>query len=421
MEEKDTTKQSWQSLAFILAGSVISVPGLILGGTLITNLSFWESLGVALLGYGIVVVLMVLQGMQSADLKEPTVKVASHVFGKVGSQKIVSILLAISCLGWFGIQGNVAGQTFTNFLAIYDIHLPVAISSLFWGIIMLISALYGIRLLRLLNTIAVPILLVVIGYGVLSSMAGADLSVILNHQGQGGLSFYEALAITVGSFALGAVIGGDYTQYSKSRKDVIKACVVGVFPTGVLMIIAGMILTVTSGSSDVTQAFLSIGSPVLGVIALILATWTTNATNAFSGGVALVHVFNIPPEKERLAVGIAGSVGTLLAVIGILDYFEPIMSLLSAMIPPVGGVMIASYWLVHKGDQEKWHPVAGVNWYGIISWLVGAVVAAVPVVLSFFPTAIQLPNQPLIGIVLSLFTYLIFAKGTSAQMIREEI
>ena len=67
----------------------------------------------------------------------------------------------------------------------------------------------------------------------------------------------------------------------------------------------------------------------------------------------MINVFDIP--KEKVAVGAAGAIGTL-AVVGILNYFTPIMSVLSAMVPPVAGVMIAAYWLINKGDRTKWQP-----------------------------------------------------------------
>ncbi|MGH2155877.1 cytosine permease, partial [Enterococcus faecalis] len=87
-------------------------------------------------------------------------------------------------------------------------------------------------------------------------------------------------------------------------------------------------LTIASNTADITEVFMNLGFPVLGIIALILATWTTNAVNAFSRGLALINVFDIPKEKEKVAVGAAGGIGTLLAVVGILNYFTPIMSVL---------------------------------------------------------------------------------------------
>ncbi|CUL24196.1 cytosine permease [Listeria monocytogenes] len=417
MTEKKTVEQaqSWQSLAFVWTGAMICVPSLLVGGTLISGMPLWEAILIALLGYGVIVVFMIYQGMQSSDLGIPAVSVASQVFGEQGSKKIISILLAIACLGWFGIQANVCGAAFSQFLGIYGINLPVPVSSLIWGVIMLLSAIYGIRILSILNYIAVPILLFVCIYGLVVSLNNGGLAVVENYKPAGSMSFMTGLAITIGSFALGAVIAGDYSQYTKSRKDVVKAAIVGILPSGVLMIAVGAILALTAGTADISVVFTNLGLPVLGIIGLILAAWTTNAVNAFSGGIAIINVFNISEKYHKVAVAIAGGLGTVLAVIGILNHFVPIMSVLSAMVPPVAGVMIASYWIVQKGDKSKWAPVPGVNWLGVTSWLVGAVIAGIPVILTFFPALPQLPNQPLIGIILSLAVYLVGAKVLSRK------
>ncbi|EMW1409430.1 cytosine permease [Listeria monocytogenes] len=417
MTEKKTVEQaqSWQSLAFVWTGAMICVPSLLVGGTLISGMPLWEAILIALLGYGVIVVFMIYQGMQSSDLGIPAVSVASQVFGEQGSKKIISILLAIACLGWFGIQANVCGAAFSQFLGIYGINLPVPVSSLIWGVIMLLSAIYGIRILSILNYIAVPILLFVCIYGLVVSLNNGGLAVVENYKPAGSMSFMTGLAITIGSFALGAVIAGDYSQYTKSRKDVVKAAIVEILPSGVLMIAVGAILALTAGTADISVVFTNLGLPVLGIIGLILAAWTTNAVNAFSGGIAIINVFNISEKYHKVAVAIAGGLGTVLAVIGILNHFVPIMSVLSAMVPPVAGVMIASYWIVQKGDKSKWAPVPGVNWLGVTSWLVGAVIAGIPVILTFFPALPQLPNQPLIGIILSLAVYLVGAKVLSGK------
>lgn len=399
--------QSWQSLAFLWTGSMICVPSLLIGGTLVSGMPLWEAILVGLLGYGLIVVLMIFQGIQSSDVHKPTVSVASQVFGEEGSKKIISIILAIACLGWFGIQANVCGVAFSQFLSVYGVSLPVPVSSLIWGVIMLLSAIYGIKILNILNYVAVPILLAVCIYAVTVSLMDNGVNQISTYIPTGSMSFLSGLSITIGSFALGAVIAGDYSQYAKSRGDVSKAALIGILPSGVLMITVGAILTLTAGTADITSVFTELGLPILGIIALVLATWTTNAVNAFSGGIAIINVFNISKEKERMAVAVAGAVGTLLAVVGILDYFVPIMSVLSAMIPPVAGVMIANYWVIHKGDKTKWTSIKGVNSLGVISWLIGAAIAGIPVIFSFFPSLPQFPNQPLIGMAISFVFYLV--------------
>ncbi|WP_435924628.1 cytosine permease [Paenibacillus sp. DYY-L-2] len=410
-------KQSWFTLGIVWAGAMISIPGLLVGNTLITGMSLSKTLTVTLIGYAVIVALMILQGIQSTDLGKSTVQVASQVFGKKGSRTILSIILTVACLGWFGIQANVCGAALANLLAESGVHMPVPVASLISGLVMVVSAMYGIKVLRVLSYIAVPLLVVLCVYGLVQALHGETLQVISNYRPEQDSSFMDGLAVTMGSFALGAVIAGDYSQFSGKRSDVWKAAIFGIIPAGLLMISVGAVLTLAYQTNDVAAVFLKIATPFIGGVVLILAAWKTNMVNAISGGFALVNVFNVSKEKEKWAVGVAGLIGTVLAVIGILDYFTPVMSVLSAMVPPVAGVMIASYWVVNKGDKRLWKETEGVNRLGVYSWLIGSVIACLPVVLSFFPSLPQVSNQPLIGIVISFVLYIAGYRLTASKTV----
>ena len=64
---------------------------------------------------------------------------------------------------------------------------------------------------------------------------------------------------------------------------------------------------------DISLVFSDIGLPFLGMIVLILATWTTNTTNAYSAGLNAVMVFNLKESGRSLATVVLGAVGTVLA------------------------------------------------------------------------------------------------------------
>lgn len=412
---KDGAPQSWFTLGMVWAGAVISIPGLLVGNTLISGMSLPMTLLIAFLGYAIIVVLMILQGIQSTDLGKTTVQVAAQVFGKKGSRTILSIILAIACLGWFGIQANVCGAALANLLAEYGVIVPVPLASLISGLVMVISAMYGMKVLRVLSYIAVPLLIVICIYGLVQVFTMDSVQNIWSYQPEKHMNFMDGLAVTIGSFALGAVIAGDYSQFSRKRSDVLKAALIGIVPSGVLMISVGAILSIAYQTSDIAAVFINITTPFIGGTVLILAAWKTNMVNAISGGFALTNVLHISKEKEKWAVGIAGLIGTVLAVIGILNYFTPVMSILSAMVPPVAGVMIASYWIMNKGDKNRWKETEGVNRLGVFSWLVGSIIACMPVVLSFFPSLPQLSNQPLLGIVISFVLYIVCYRFTALK------
>lgn len=404
---RDGEHQSWFTLGMVWAGAVISIPGLLVGNTLIAGMSLSKTLLIAFLGYSIIVVLMILQGIQSTDLGKSTVQVAAQVFGKKGSRTILSIILAIACLGWFGIQANVCGAALANLLAEYGMTIPVPLASLISGLVMVVSAMYGIKVLRVLSYIAVPLLIVICIYGLIQAFTMDSIRNIWSYQPEKQMNFMDGLAVTIGSFALGAVIAGDYSQFSRKRSDVLKAALIGIVPSGVLMISVGAILSFAYQTSDIAAVFINITTPFIGGTVLILAAWKTNMVNAISGGFALTNVLHISKDKEKWAVGVAGLIGTVLAVIGILNYFTPVMSVLSAMVPPVAGVMIASYWVMNKGDKSRWKETEGVNYLGVISWLIGSIIACMPVVLSFFPSLPQVSNQPLIGIIISFVLYVV--------------
>lgn len=417
---KDGEHQSWFTLGMVWAGAVISIPGLLVGNTLISGMSLSKTLWIAFLGYAIIVALMILQGIQSTDLGKSTVQVAAQVFGKKGSRTILSIILAIACLGWFGIQANVCGAALANLLAEYGMDIPVPLASLISGLVMVVSAMYGIKVLRVLSYIAVPLLIVVCIYGLVQAFTMDSIQNIWSYQPEKQMKFMDGLAVTIGSFALGAVIAGDYSQFSRKRSDVLKAALIGIVPSGVLMISVGAILSFAYQTSDIAAVFINITTPFIGGTVLILATWKTNMVNAISGGFALTNVVHISKEKEKWAVGVAGLIGTVLAVIGILNYFTPVMSILSAMVPPVAGVMIASYWIMNKGDKNSWKETEGINRLGVLSWLIGSIIACMPVVLSFFPSLPQVSNQPLLGIIISFVIYVVCYRITANKTVLME-
>lgn len=412
--------QTWGELAVIWAGSAVAVTGFVVGGNLAAGSNFWSAVGMAGIGYAILTILMILQGQQGSDLGRTAVDIASQVFGEEGSRKVISIILVVSCLGWFGIQTNIVGQTFSNFLAEFGFGLPVWISSLIWGVIMLLTAVYGIEMISLLGKVAVPILAAVVVWVTFNVFKEFGVSSIADYQSTG-ITWSQGISTVVGSLAVGTVIAPDYFRYTAKRMNVTKSSWVGIFPAGVLMITIGAYLTLATNSADISQIFMDYSTPIFGLITILAATWTTNVTNAYSGGVAFANILGWDEKDEKKAVLITGSVGVLLAVVGILNYFTPLMNLLTALIPPIAGVMIASYWVVNSGDPHKWKPVKGWNLVGVAAWILGAVPAAIPVVANFLGHS--LPSNPLYGIVISFFAYVIlnkiFSRRAATSVVKE--
>ena len=413
-EIKESERQSWLSLAMIWTGSMICIPCLMIGGVIGTGLSLGEVVLAVLAGYGIVCIYMCLVGIESCDTGMPTVSMASSVLGKKGAQFIISLMLAIACVGWFGIQSAVCGESFSVMIAgITDFEIPSWISSILWGIVMLLTAVYGYNGLKILNFIAVPALVIVLVYSMILAFSSGGLETVMSFVPASRMPFISAVSMVVASFALGGVISGDYSRYAKSRKDVVKSTVLGVFPSGMVMMLIGAILSIVTGQYDISLVLAAVGVPALGLVALVFATWTTNVTNAYSGGLAVSNLFNGGEDKFRISCAVAGLIGTVLAAVGLLSKFEFFLNILSALIPPIAGVMIASYWIVGKGRKENL--VQKEGWYlpGIIAFAVGALVAYITGNIAVFFIG------PVNGIVVSMVVYIILVNVMDKGEIRK--
>lgn len=418
-------RQSWLSIAAVWAGGMICVPCLMIGGVLSQGgLSILEIVVSILIGYGLICLYMIFVGMQACDTGLPVAVMAEGALGKQGARYIISLLLAIACVGWFGIQSATCGQAFASMMAsMLGQSAPsaamTAACSIVWGVIMLVTACAGFKGLKWLNYLAVPLLVIVCLYGLIAGIVTNDggAAIVAYAPAQSaGLVF--GISMVVASFALGGVISADYCRFAKSRSDVVKSSIVGVIPAGLFMLLTGALMSIVTGQYDISAILASLGVPFLGLVALVLATWTTNVTNAYSGGLALSNLLGFDESKFKITTGVAGGIGTLLAAFGLLNAFQGFLSLMSALIPPLAGVIIASYWIVGKGKKENFHQRPGFSPVGVISFTVGALLACVTGgTFASFPgliAAVPWLNAPFFvgpvnGIVVSLVLYVVLS------------
>lgn len=388
-EIKAEERQRWGSIAMVWIGSVICVPALMIGGMLGSGLSLGNLLLAILLGYALICVFMIFMGMLGCDTGLPTALMASSALGEKGAKYIISAILAISCIGWFGIQAAVCGASFSSMLGdMTGVMIPLWLSSVLWGMIMLLTACFRFSGLKWLNKIAVPLLAIVLAYTLIDTLINGGMSALIDYTPSSPISFVSALSATVGSFVVAAAISGDYCRFAKSRADVVKSSIAGVLPAGLAILLIGAILAICTGTYDISAVLSSSGLPLVGLIALILATWTTNVSNAYSGGLSLSVLLGQDEKKSQMTTAIAGIIGT----------------------------MIADYWILGKGSAENFRMREGFYAPGLISFLAGAFIACVTggtfasiPFLSFlnFPFFIG----PVNGIVVAMLVYLILAKA----------
>ena len=362
----NTTK--WYSLAGIWFGGMVSVPTLLVGSTLIASLSFHLSLWAGLIGFSFVVIFMSLLSIAAVKERKETVSLAASSFGKNGAKLIVGLIIGWSTLGWFGIQSNIAGESFSKIVTeMNGPDIPVWISSIFWGIIMVVTAVFGFKYLKWLNYVAVPAIIVLLVYGLVITFKTHDFQEILNFTPKEKMPLLQAIGFTIGFISVGGVISPDYNRFAATKKDAVLGSIFGVIPSALCLLAIGSILAITQGTYDIVKIFSSLGFPFFAMSILILATWTSNVINVYSSGLAFNNLLNLGNENRSKTTLIVGVFGIFLAALGVLSYFMNFISLLTITITPIAGVMISDYFISKTYKEDA----LSFNWKGIFSWISG--------------------------------------------------
>lgn len=398
-------KRSWGSVAFIWIGTMICIPMLMVGGIFAENLTIDSIFGVTVAGFAVCCLLMVLGGMIGSDLGLNATMTSTHAFGMTGANFSMALVIFIAETGWFAVQTATCALAFNTLMETIGIAFPFWLSCTIWGIVMFITAVYGVKWMAVLNYIAVPLLVILCGYGCIHSINTAGWSEISGAVETNAMSIPAAVSTVIGLFALGATCNSDYTRYCRSRGDVIRATVLGVLPAAVFMIMIGAIMALGSGSYDVTSMFAGLGLPALAMLVLILATWTTNTGNAYMSGLAVCKMFSIKDkDRPKVTMGV-GIIGIILAIMGLADVLNTYISIIGAVVPPIMGIVISDYWVICRGNKNIWKPVRGINWIGIIAWICGggfALLETLGIITVFSPA--------LDGVIIAFVIYIVLYK-----------
>lgn len=408
MTNSEDTGLTWLGLATIWFGGMISVPSLLIGSTLVAGLPFWDALLAGFLGFSVVVIFMSLESVAAVEQRLDTVELASSAFGRTGANLVVGLALGVSLLGWFGVQSGVAGASIAKISQMsFGLSISPALASLFVGLAMMLTAVFGFKYLKWLNFIAVPCKVLLVVYALYIAFQSQSFDVISNYRPDPAhkLDFLTAIGLSIGFFSVGGVISPDYARHANTRLDAILGSVLGLLPAALGLAACGAMLAIIQNTYDIVEIYAKLGMPVLALSVLIIATWTTNVMNAYSSGLAINQLLHWPAERRQTATLIAGVLGSLLAASGILNNFMGFLMLLTMMVPPIAGVLVSDYWIARSYSAKA---LSGFNLNGLVAW--GAGVA------SMF--LIDHPLRSILGICVAGGLYFVRVKFRPATQLR---
>jgi NCS1 family nucleobase:cation symporter-1 len=356
-------------------------------GLIDTGMSWRQAMLTIFLGNTIVLLPMILNAHAGARYGIPFPVFARASFGVLGSN-VPALLRALVACGWFGIQTWLGGAALHQLAAVAwpaldqdTTHIPLlgltaselAAFLLFWAVNVWFIV-RGTESIKGLESLAAPFLIVV-GLALLGwAYAGAGgFGPILAQPSRFATPaeflpvFFPALTAMVGYWATLSLNIPDFTRYARSQRDQIVGQALGLPPTMTLFAFIGV--AVTSATAlifpgggvvwDPVELLGRIGGPLtilLSMAALSVATLTTNlAANVVSPANDFA---NLAPSRISFRNG-----GLITAALGIAflpwkvlessqGYIFTWLVGYSALLGPIGGVMIADYIVLRRGRLD---------------------------------------------------------------------
>jgi cytosine permease len=357
---------------------------------------FPDLVGLIIIGNLILGVYATALGYIAANTGLSTVLMARFSFGSIGS-RWVDFILGFTQIGWYA-WGSALMADLLNKLA----GVPASwnwLTILFFTYFFCSTAYIGYRAMDWLSRIAVPAMLILmfwsltIALGKVGGFEGLQAIVPTKPMPWG-----EAMTIIVGTFISGGTQATNWSRFAKSGNTAAISTMAAFFFANGFLIFCGAFCALVYSNEDIVQVMALQGLLFWGLVLLFLNMWTTQDNTIYAFSVAGAHMFRT--SKRHLFVLGGATVALVLAWGGIYKMLVPFLILLGTFIPPVGGVIMADYWLHRRGRFPSLEePQPAMNWAGIIAYVIASAIA-------YLTPGIK----PINGIIAAVILYFVLSK-----------
>ncbi|MBR5176366.1 MAG: cytosine permease [Bacteroidales bacterium] len=301
---------------------------------------------------------------------------ARRSFGEKGSY-LPSAMISFTQIGWFGVglamfaipvAKEIMGLDVTPDYMPWQGYLLVLIA----GILMTASAYFGIKSLTIISYIAVPAVAILGTVAMILAVTRGDAGLVEQFaKGTKDLGIIAGAGLVIGSFVSGGTATPNFARFAKSPKIGLIVTVVAFFIGNSLMFFFGAVSSIYVGGNDIFEVMLNLNLFYIAILVLGLNIWTTNDNALYTSGLGLSNIFGL---SKKTMVLLGGLIGTLAAV-WLYWNFCDWLNILNCTLPPVGIILICSYFSHRKAYLDDSVPKRQVNWAAVIGVILGAVVA----------------------------------------------
>ncbi len=373
---QQATVSGWR-IGIILIGIQITLPAFLVGAELGRDMGLTGGILVFVCAGLILSILAAVTGMIGVRTRLSTYMILNRSFGVRGAL-VVNAVIGCALLGWFGITAELfAGAMQSAVSQLSGIESPRWIYLVMGSALMIATTLFGFRGLDRLSITTVPLMLLFLFSLVFLALKQHPMGQLLAVQSQG-ISFGIACSAAVGGFIVGATLFPDICGFAKNIHSAWIASGIGLLLGFPMVLTLAAIPGIALQENEFLRIVMVLGLGVPGLLMLVVATWTTNASNLYSSSLALAAIV---PKKRWILTVAAGVLGTAIALSGLSLRFLDFLVTLGVLIPPVAGVYIGDFCFRPGRTDPATGPVPppALSITALVAWILGAAVGLLAV------------------------------------------
>ncbi|MDR0747751.1 MAG: HAMP domain-containing protein [Helicobacteraceae bacterium] len=338
---------------------------------LISEFAPWQAVLFLLIGFGVASAAAFLIGSQSCDLRKRGSETISAAMGAIGARFLFTVPISIVCIGWFGIQTAQFGALISSIVSsAYGVWFDPKVCAIAFGTLSTLTLFFGFKAIKIFCLFAAPISLSIMLFALYHLLTAAEP--VSTQAGMERLAFSHGTAAILGAAALVVAICGDYYCYAKSRKTVFVSIMLGLMFTATAACAVTFLSFSLSGNGRVALVLSAGGFPLAGILLTFISSFAVNLIYGYSGSLAIFTMLEADKKRLNFVIAAFCLVGTIMGALGITVLFDSLLSFANSLLPPIIGVMIASYWVEAKGRAAEWREAsADINIIGVSACLIG--------------------------------------------------
>ena len=397
-------RKSNASMFMVMLGFTFFSASMWAGQNLAAGLHFGEFIGAIILGGIILGAYTGTLGFIGAKTGLTLDMLAHRSFGRKGSW-LPSAMISFTQIGWFGVGLAMFAIPIAQELMGLEVtpdHMPMQgyILVVIAGLLMTASAYFGIKSLTIISYIAVPLVGILGTIAMILAVKHGNATLVEQFArpiADGNrLTIIAGAGLVIGSFVSGGTATPNFARFSKNGKIGFWVTVVAFFLGNSLMFFFGAVSSIYVGGNDIFEVMLNLNLFWFAVIVLGLNIWTTNDNALYSSGLGLSNIFGL---SKKTMVLIGGVIGTIAAV-WLYWNFCGWLNALNCSLPPIGAILIISYFMNQGDYMSDDVQIKAVNWASVIGVVLGAVT-------GYFTNKYNLGIPSINGMVVAVICYII--------------